>query len=386
MLIPKGEPRFQNLSTAYTDLPALLKTLKAEGFSGTVEVEFPGHQGTVFAASGEIINAEVRKGTDSKRLTGQEAMQDILNLSSQRDGIVHVYRMSSDRAAAVAGMLQSIILFKELSSDFIRVDRLIVKLREEKHNGFMEILTRDRKEMGVLLLQDGEIADLFASSETGICPVETKNIPIVLEHAVKQGILLNVYRNQGKTTVREHAAKETSAKETGEKETVVKEPPAKETPVKEVSMREPSAMEVPVRKKPAAGTNGGSKEVIPVLQDILSKVEKVADDESRKGTFSKEFKRSLIEKSGEYPFLDPFAGEFDYREGVIGFKGDAGKREFTKGVGECLRVTLDHLEDEFPKKKALPARLMLEIESLLEHHREGLKRLGVDTVLHSVFQ
>ena len=96
--------------------------------------------------------------------------------------------------------------------------------------------------------------------------------------------------------------------------------------------------------------------------------------------------KSLIEKSGEYPFLDPFAGEFEYREGTIGFKGEAGTKEFAKGIGECLRVTLNHLEEELPKNKMLPAKLMLEIESLLEHYREGMKRLGVDTVLLSIFQ
>jgi hypothetical protein len=31
----------QKLSTAYTDLSALVSTLKSEGFSGTIEIEFP---------------------------------------------------------------------------------------------------------------------------------------------------------------------------------------------------------------------------------------------------------------------------------------------------------------------------------------------------------
>jgi len=40
--------------------------MKPEGFSGTVEVEFPGNQGTIFIVSGEIINAEVSKGNRFK--------------------------------------------------------------------------------------------------------------------------------------------------------------------------------------------------------------------------------------------------------------------------------------------------------------------------------
>src|SRR4030042_3192640 len=126
MLFPKGEVRHQNLSTAYTDLSALLKTLTSEGFSGTVDIEFPGSQGTFFIASGEIINAEARKGPDSRRMLGQEAAQVLLSLSNQKDGVLNVYRMPSDRVAVVAGTLQSDILFKDLSSDFTRLDRLIL--------------------------------------------------------------------------------------------------------------------------------------------------------------------------------------------------------------------------------------------------------------------
>ena len=160
----------------------------------------------------------------------------------------------------------------------------------------------------------------------------------------------------------------------------------KEPSVKEPAVKEPAAKEVLVKEPPGAGGRGGLKELIPILQDILSRVEKLVDGVSRKGTFLKEFKRSLIEKSGEYPFLDPFAGEFEYREGTIGFKGEAGAKDFAKGIGECLQATLNHLEEKLPKNKMLPAKMRAEVESFLEHYREGMKRLGVDAVLGSIFQ
>jgi hypothetical protein len=381
MMFPKGEVRYQNLSTAYTDFAALLKTMKSEGFSGTIEVEFSGTKGTVFIASGEIINAEARKGGDSKRAFGQEALQVILSLSNQKDGVLSVYRMPSDRVAIVASTLQSDLLFKDLSSDFIRLDRLILKLMEEKHSGFIEILSKEHKGMGVLFFQDGEVADLFATSESGVSPLEKKMISVFLENVVKQGALFNVYRSQGKTPIKENPFKEALEKETRVKETAAKEPPAKGTVLKELLGKE-----VPVKEAPGAGEKGGLKEVIPILEDILSRVENAADSIFPKGTFLKEFKMSLIEKSVEYPFLDPFAGEFEYREGTIGLKGETGTKEFVKGIGECLRVTLNHLEEEMPKNKMLPANLMEEVEALLGHHQQGTKRLGVDTILHPIFQ
>ncbi len=66
MKFPKGEVKHQNLSTAYTNLVALLSTLKSEGFSGTLDVEFPGSRGVLFLVSGEVVNAEAIRTSDQK--------------------------------------------------------------------------------------------------------------------------------------------------------------------------------------------------------------------------------------------------------------------------------------------------------------------------------
>jgi hypothetical protein len=317
--------------------------LKWEGFSGTVEIEFPVAKGTLFIVSGEVIDAEARKGEDSKRATGQEAARHLLSLSNQKDGVLHVYRVPRDRVEIMVRALQFEILFKDLSSDFTRLDRLILKLREEKHNGFIEFFSKERKGMGFLFFHDGEIADLFTPSESGVSAADKKSIPVFLENAVKQGVIFNVHRSQGRT-------------------------PAKEVPPKE-----------------SAG-GGGVKELVLIFQEILSKVEKMVDINSRKGMFLEEFRRSLIEKSDHYPFIDPFAGEFEYREGVMGFTGEAEIKDFVRAVGECLRTTLDHLEGEFIKNKMLVAKLRAAVRSSLEHHKEALKRMGVDGILLSIFQ
>ena len=107
------------------------------------------------------------------------------------------------------------------------------------------------------------------------------------------------------------------------------------------------------------------------------------DEASQKGTFRRIFKKSLIEKSEQYPFLDPFGGEFDYRDGSIQFTGEARERNFTKGIGECLQATLSYLEEELPKNKMLPLKLRAEIESSLEPHRETIKRLGLESLIPS---
>jgi len=345
MIFPRGEVLHKNLSTAFTDFPALLSTLKTGDFSGIIEIEFPESKGVIFVDSGEIINAEAKIGADSKRIIGQEAIQTLLTLSNQKDGVINIYRLSPERVAIVASNLQHEILFKGLSTDFTRLDRLLLKLREEKHNGFIEILTKEHQAMGVLFLEGGEPVEMFTTPESGPSVFGRKSIPIFVENAIKQGAIFDVYRSQGKILKKE------------------------------------------IKEKKVPGRGEELKELIPILQEILSQAEKLVDGASkRKGLFDKVFKESLMEKSEEFTFLDPFAGEFEYREGTIQFTGEIGVKDFTKGIVECLVATLLGLEKELPKDKILPLKLKAGIESSLEQQSEALKRLGVDAITSSIFK
>ena len=90
-----------------------------------------------------------------------------------------------------------------------------------------------------------------------------------------------------------------------------------------------------------------------------------------------------MDKDEIFSFLDPFAGEFEYQDGVIQFSGEVGEKEFTKGILECLNTTLILLEKQFPKNKMLSLKLGAEIKSSLEMHSDTLKRLGLTEVVSS---
>jgi len=203
MIFPKGEVLHKDLSTVYTDFSALLSTLKKGDFSGIIEIEFPENKGVIFVDSGEIINAEAKIGGDSKRMIGQEAIQTLMTLSHQKDGVINIYRLSSERVAIVASNLQHEILFKGLSTDFTRLDRLLLKLREDKHNGFIEVLTKEHQVMGVLFLEGGEPVEMFTTPESGPSVFGRKSIPIFVENAIKQGAIFDVYMSQGKILKKE---------------------------------------------------------------------------------------------------------------------------------------------------------------------------------------
>lgn len=351
MILPKGEALHRNLSTAYTDLPALLSTLKAGDFSGIIEIDFPENKGVIFIDSGEIINAEAKIGPDSKRIIGQEAIQTLLTLSNQKEGVINIYRLSPERVAMAASNLQYEILFKGLSTDFTNLDRLLLKLREEKHNGFIEVLTKEHQAMGVLFLEKGEPVEVFTAQESGSSALGRKSIPIFVENVIKKGAIFDVYRSQGKILKKE---------------------------IKEIKEK---------KEKKVLEQGEDLKELISILQEVLSQAGKLIDGVSRrKGAFDRVFKESLIEKSEEFPFLDPFAGEFEYLNGTIRFTGEAGKEDFAKGITESFRSALSHFEEELPKEKMVSLKLKAGIESILEHHGEALKRLEIEDIISSLIR
>ena len=341
MIFPKGEVRYPNLLTAFADLSALLSVLKAEGFSGTLEVEFPENRGIFFVDSGEIINAEAKAGTDSKRVIGSEAIRFLLGLSNQKDGILNVYQLSPEQVAIIANNLEHEVVFRGLSTDFIRLDRLLLKLKEEEHNGFIEVFTKRDEPRGVLFLQDGEPAEMFSISESGPFVFGRSSIDTFVEHAMKEEAFLNLYRSQTKGL-----------------------------------------------KEPIAGFEGGDhlQELLPILQEVLARVERLVDEGSRKGTFLRVFTKSLIEKSERFSFLDPFGGEFNYRDGALEFTGDADGKDFFRGIEESLKLTLSLLEREITRDKLLPLKVKGEIDLSLETHSEAMKRSGVDSLFHPIFK
>jgi hypothetical protein len=194
--------------------------------------------------------------------------------------------------------------------------------------------------MGVLFLQEGEPIEMFTTSESGASNFGRKSIPPFIENVIKEGAILNVYRTLGKTSKEEKA----------------------------VSVEAEDL-----------------KELFLVYQEILSKVEHLVDGISQKGKFLMTFKKSLLEKADEYPFLDPFSGEFEYREGKIRFIGDAQDKDLSKGIIECLRFTLYQLAQELPKNKLFSAKLRAEIIFSLKPHQALVERLEIDAALSSMF-
>lgn len=274
---------------------------------------------------------------------------------------------------------------------------------------------------------------MFTTSASGPSVFGRKSIPMFVENAVKESAVLNVYRGLGRMTkkgavkvpgsvqipkgegqkIETEEAKNITKEETKKYPLEEKKIPSEEKKIlvedkriqvggKKITGKEIKGFhpEETLNKAPLKEeVSKISKEELPlieekderkvlllILQEVLSNTERLVDEVSQKGKFLTIFKKSLLEKSNKYLFLDPFSGEFDYRDGAILFNGDVGNSELAKGVVDCLKATLFKIEKELPKKKTLPLKLTLEIETTLRLHREALKRLGVEVDFSPFYQ
>ncbi|OGP73905.1 MAG: hypothetical protein A2V86_03535 [Deltaproteobacteria bacterium RBG_16_49_23] len=355
MIFPRGEVVHKNLSTVYTDLSALFATLKLENFCGAIEIDFPKGRGFLFIDSGEIINGEIRTGVDSERVIGQEAIQTLLDFSKQKDGVISIYRLLPEQVALIARNLNFEALFKDLSTHFVHLDQFLLKLKEEKHTGFIEVMTKEHHPMGVLFIEGGEPVEMFTTPKTGPSVFGRMSIPIFIENAAQHRAFFNVYGKKG-------------------------EPPL----VGEVVSDQKGEVLVGGNGAEPAEREDGWKEILLLFQEFLSSSERLVDSLSSGGTFKKAFKTALIERSEEFGFLDPFAGEFEYKNGTILFTGEAGRKDFAKGIIECFRSTLSHFEEALPRERMVPLKLKAGIESFVEHRREALKRLDIEGIISSL--
>ena len=63
------------------------------------------------------------------------------------------------------------------------------------------------------------------------------------------------------------------------------------------------------------------------------------------------FKKAQVEKSDVYPFLDPFAAEFEYMQGKINFHGKVSAEVLASGIKDCVELTLNKIPLEITKEE-----------------------------------
>jgi hypothetical protein len=331
MIYPQGKIIYENLNTSFTNLEELLIGLKSERHTGFVRISYWDYNGALFMDSGKLINAVAERGNE--RSAGLDAVSGIMEKSRQKDGTISVHSLQTELVTLLAGAANGEVIHQDLSTEFTNLTGLLEKLRADKHTGSVEVVLQGDNGIGVIFLQDGDAVTSILSTN-GESFSGADMLPKVIERASIHGAIFNVYRANLSASIAEGA---------------------------EVM----AGFELPL--------------LLELWGDIIASVERIADGFSKNGEFIKTFDQVRLQYAEAYPFLDPFAAEFEYQEGHIELKNTS-VRQLNAGLGECLTTTITTLDAQNPKND-LMGRVKDELAPLKESRGEAIAKFKLDSIL-----
>lgn len=329
MMFPKDRTLYANLNTSFTSFEALVGDLQERKLTGYVEVTATGYTGTLLFSEGEMVNAQEIAG--DRRVVGPAAARSVAERASQKDGVINVYSAFPDVVLLLNRLMDSRPLYRDLTSAFTSLDRLISKLRSDGLTGYVEVHIEGDAGAGVIYLAGGEpVESVYSTGESMANGQDALNAIVQAVNA--SGGTFNVFVEAGQQQVAN----------------VPPQAPAQE---------------------------GYRAELMAFWEEVISKTESVVDGFSKPGRFLLAFKEVLVSRAVTYPFLDPFAAEFAYAGGHIQFEHPL-PDDFSKALSDCLSDAIAKLAFQL-KRADLEAKVRTKLEGISEKHAAVIDRFAL---------
>ncbi len=335
MIFPKGEVMYEHLNTTFTQIDAMLGELKATRFTGYIQLTARDYLGILLIGEGEIAGAIEETG--GRRTNDGSSIEGVLAKARERDGLLSVFRLPGELVRLMGNFLHGEPLYKNLTSDLTSLDRLIAGLQGRGHSGHVEVQLSKSGDSGTVFLWEGKVLESVFD-----CQGETAAGAGVLEELVRaaaaEGAAFNVYGL----------------------------PPA------------------PPQAAAKAPEGAGLQEQLGLWQEVLKTVESAVDGATKAGAFQAAFRRACVELAETFPFLDPFAAEFEYHEGRVRYDGQAAAAVVNQGLCRALGRSLRMLAGQ-PGGRDLAGRITSAANSLKKRYGGRLAEIGAADALADAF-
>ena len=298
VVIPRQQPVLENLNIYYLDIRKLLEHFQGEIGTGGVHFKSHAAEGVIFFDQNELLSGFL-KDRDME-IAGEKAIERLLEAGDIYNFSVNIYEISTEEVYFWASIPAAEKIYKDLSTEFTDLEGLIKKMSAEKLTGYIDVSIGDGKEMGLLFLINGRIMGGSYSWANGSPSPSQENQDLLIEKTKDLGGSFNVCR----------------------------------IPLtKLVAEREPGLE----RPRP-------TERAIEILEELLVIFEKMVRQKGKKRfDFQKLLKQKLVEHADRYAFLDPFAGEFEYREHKITFSGQADDQRLVAAVFAVVKEMAQEL-------------------------------------------
>lgn len=337
MIFPRGTTLYENLNTSFAQLDALLAELQAMQFTGYAQLTGWEYDGVLLFDTGRIVNAwETAK---EQQRTGPNAAASIATKAKEKDNAINVYRLNPDVVQLLANLLSSEPVYKDLSNDLTPLDKLVAKLQSEKHTGSITAHWARGQDTATILLREGQVVECVWLTG-GKLLSDTATLEQVIQAASQAAVLLTIHQAD---LARVYSA--------------------------DLDLAESFAR----------------PQTLAFWQTILNLVESVTDRLFKPGTFNLAFRRACVAHATLYPFLDPFAGEFEYRDGQVKFEGQATIARFNAGLRDGVTQTVRDLAAQ-SANQILLTQLREAASAVRAEYAAVLEQTGLVTSLPEVFK
>jgi hypothetical protein len=121
-----------------------------------------------------------------------------------------------------------------------------------------------------------------------------------------------------------------------------------------------------------------------LMGEIARAIEEAAQSVGRPDSFSMALRAGQLRIADRFPFLDPFAGEFEYLAGEIVFVGHATAEEFIVGLTEALKLAVEAVTQSTAYADRFRSYVTEDLRKLLARERDEFERFGLDQVIEEI--
>ena len=134
--------------------------------------------------------------------------------------------------------------------------------------------------------------------------------------------------------------------------------------------------------EPKSGTE--MTELTGLMSQVIAAVERGMTVAGRGSSFPTALRAGLLAVTEQYPFLDPFAAEFEYHDREIVFVGSAQPEEFSKGLTEALRQMVEDLI--YSSNGRVRDYISEELARIEKDRQDDLNRFGLENITRRICQ
>ena len=324
-IVPTGKSILTNLNSYYVNIEKLLEHFQGEIGSGTICFQNPLSEGWLLFDANDILNGCYQE--NGKTLTGEQAIKLLLTPGAGHNFNIGIQPIETDQVYYWANIPNAQIIHKDLSSEFTNLDGLIKKMRAEALTGFIDITFSLNPDQCLLFFSRGELMSATYSWDKEQTQFSKKQHQALNDKIAADGAVFNVSMIDAEQSNTAQAS--TSLPE----------------------------------KAPT--------DVLPIVSELLAMTEKTFKADKRlKGQFSTLLRKKCIEKADQFPFLDPFAGEFEYVQQQVKCATDIEPKAIAAAVLACVK--------ELAMASKLWSTLEPNINKWHEEHYPVLKGLGIE--------